>query len=525
MNCVKAAARAAGLAVLLSCTAAGAQTLTIGAAAPVTSMDPHYHNYGPNNAATMHVFDRLVERDSRARPYPSLATSWRAVSDTVWEFKLRQGVTWHDGKPFTAEDVIFTFGRVPNVANSPGGFGGFLRAITRVEIVDPETIRIHTRQPHPLMPIDLASVSIISRAVGENPTSEDFNSGRAAIGTGPYRQVSYRVGDRVEFARNPAWFGPAQPWAQVSYRTIGNDGARTAALLAGDVDMIEQIPTTDVARLRRDQRLTVTSIPSLRTVFLAPDYGTDGGSPLVTDNAGRPLPANPFKDVRVRRALSMAINRAGLVDQIMEGAATATAQWLPEGAFGFNTDVTPRGYDPAAARRLLAEAGYPDGFRVTLAAPNDRWPNDARIAQAVAQMWTRIGVRTQVDALPWTAFVARRSRFEFAMQLGAWGSSSGEASNFLINTIGTRDRTRLTGSNNNSRYSDPRFDQFAAQGSATLDDTAREAIWHQAVALYGEEEPYIQLMQYVNTWALKRGLEHDPRMDERTVAMGVRPAP
>ncbi|MBW6396524.1 ABC transporter substrate-binding protein [Roseomonas sp. HJA6] len=525
MNCMKAAARVAGLAAMLAGTTAGAQTLTIGAAAPVTSMDPHYHNFGPNNAATMHVFDRLVERDAQARPFPSLATSWRTVSDTVWEFKLRQGVTWHDGKPFTADDVVFTFARVPNVPNSPGGFGGFLRAITRVEIVDAETIRIHTRTPHPLMPLDLSSVSIISRAIGENPSSEDFNSGRAAIGTGPYRQVSYRLGDRVEFERNPSWFGPAQPWARVSYRIIGNDGARTAALLAGDVDLIEQIPTTDIARLRHDQRLTVTSVPSLRTVFLAPDYGIEGGNAQITDNAGRPLAVNPFKDVRVRRALSMAINRDALVERVMEGAATATAQWLPEGAFGFNTHVPPRAYDPAAARRLLAEAGYPDGFRVTLSAPNDRWPNDARIAQAVAQMWTRVGVRTQVEALPWTAFVARRSRFEFAMQLGAWGSSSGEASNFLINTIGTRDRTRLTGSNNNARYSDPRFDQFAAQGSATLDDTAREAIWHQAVALYGEDEPYIQLMQYVNTWALKRGLEHDPRMDERTVAMGVRPAP
>ena len=525
MNNIKATARAVGAVVLLAGASATAQTLTIGAGAPVTSMDPHYHNYGPNNAATMHVYDRLVERDGHARPHPSLATTWRAVSDTVWEFKLRQGVTWHDGRPFTADDVVFTFSRVPNVANSPGGFGGFLRAITRVEVVDAETIRLHTRQPHPLMPIDLASVSIIARHAAEGATSEDFNSGRAAIGTGPYRQASYRLGDRVEFERSANWFGPAQPWARVSYRIIGNDGARTAALLAGDVDMIEQIPTSDLARLRRDQRLTVTSIPSLRTVFLAPDYGLNGGSPLITDNAGNPLPANPFKDARVRRALSMAINRQGLVDQVMEGAATATAQWLPEGAFGYNADAPPRGFDPAAARRLLAEAGYPDGFRVTLGTPNDRWPNDARIAQAIAQMWTRIGVRTQVDAMPWTAFVPRRTRFDFAVQLAAWGSSSGEASNFLINTLATRDRARLTGANNNARFSDARFDELAARGSATLDDPAREAIWHQAVALYAEEEPLIQLIQYVNTWALRRGLLHDPRMDERTVAMGVRPAP
>ncbi|NMJ44159.1 ABC transporter substrate-binding protein [Roseomonas sp. JC162] len=511
-------------AIALVAPAVGAQTLTLGSAAPVTTIDPHFHNVGPNNALTMHIFDRLVERDSRARPHPSLAESWRVVSETVWEFKLRQGVTWHDGRPFTADDVVFTFSRVPNVPNSPGGFQGFLRAIERVEVVDPHTLRLHTRTPHPLMPLDLASVSIVARHAAEGLGTEDFNSGRAAVGTGPYRLIAYRSGDRIEMVRNDAYFRGAEPWARVNYRIVANDGARTAALLAGDLDIIEQVPTSDLARLRRDQRITVTEIPSLRTVYMAPDYSRDGGTPLVTDNAGNPLPVNPFKDVRVRRALSMAINREALVERVMEGAATATAQWLPEGAFGYNANVRPRAYDPEGAKRLLAEAGYPEGFRITLNTPNDRWPNDSRLAQAVAQMWTRIGVRTQVDAAPWTAFVPRRTRIEYAMQIGAWGSSTGEGSNFLINTLATNNRQRLTGANNNARFSGPVFDELAARGSATLDDERREAIWHEAVALYAEEEPLIQLVQYVNTWALRRGLTHDPRMDERTIAMGVRRA-
>ncbi|MDI3305559.1 MAG: ABC transporter substrate-binding protein [Acetobacteraceae bacterium] len=509
---------------LLAGPPAMAQTLTIGNAAVVTTIDPHYHNLGPNNALGMHIFDRLVERDSRARPHPSLAESYRPISDTVWEFRLRRGVKWHDGRDFTAADVAFTFERVPNVPNSPGGFGGFLRAIARVEVVDPHTIRLHTRQPHPLLPLDLASVSIIARHAAEGASTEDYNSGKAAIGTGPYRLSAYRSGDRVELARSDNYWGEREPWARVTVRFLLNDGARTAALLAGDVDLIEQIPTSDLARLRRDPRLVVTEIPSLRTVFVSPDYSRTGANPLVTDNAGTPLPENPFRDVRVRRALSMAINRDALVERVMEGAGEATAQWLPRGAFGYNPDVKPMPFDPEGAKRLLAEAGFPDGFRMTLATPNDRWPNDARLAQAVAQMWTRIGVRTQVDAMPFTAFVPRRSRQEHAIQIGAWGSSTGEASNYLLSIVATHDRQKLTGPSNMTRHSDPRIDELLARGAATMDDEAREAIWREAVAYYAEHVPMIQLLQYVNTWAHRRGLRHDPRMDERTIAMGIREA-
>ena len=504
---------------------AGAQTLTIGNAAVVTTIDPHYHNLGPNNALGMQVFDRLVDRDGAARPYASLAESYRALSDTLWEFRLRRGVTWHDGKPFTADDVVFTFGRAPDVPNSPGGFGGFLRAIARTEVVDSHTLRIHTHQPHPLLPLDLASVSIIARHAAEGAATEEYNGGRAGIGTGPYRLGAWRSGDRVELVRNEAYWGEKEPWARVNVRFLLNDGARTAALLAGDVDLIEQIPTSDLARLRRDPKLVVTDIPSVRTVFLSPDYSRPGASPLVTDNAGVPLPKNPFLDVRVRRALSLAINREALVERVMEGAAEATGQWLPRGAFGYNPEVRPAPFDPEAARTLLAEAGFPEGFRLTLATPNDRWPNDSRLSQAVAQMWTRIGVRTQVDAMPFAAFVPKRSRQEHAMQLGAWGSSSGEGSNYLLAIVSTYDRQKLTGASNMTRHSDPRFDALLARGAATMDDAAREAVWREAVALYAEQMPMIQLVQYVNTWAHRRGLRHEPRMDERTIAMGIRPAP
>ncbi|HEY8613546.1 MAG TPA: ABC transporter substrate-binding protein, partial [Roseomonas sp.] len=350
-----------------------------------------------------------------------------------------------------------------------------------------------------------------------------YNSGRAAIGTGPYRLASYSNGDRAVLVRHDGWWGGKQPWTQVNYRFLPNDGSRTAALLSGDVDIIDQIPTSDIARLKRDDRITVSEIPSLRTMFIALVHSAEGGNAQVTDNAGTPLPRNPFLDIRVRRALSLAVDRQALADRVMEGAAVPTGQWLPEGAFGYNPAVRPDHFDPEAARRLLAEAGYPDGFRFTITTPNDRWPNDARLTQAVAQMWTRIGVRAAVNAMPYSAFVPRRARFEFPIQMAAWGSSTGEASNYLINIAGTNDRQRLMGPANHWRHSDRTLDDLTARANATMDDSRREALLRDAVARYAEQVPYIQLLQLTNTWALKRGLQHEPRMDERTVAMGIRP--
>jgi peptide/nickel transport system substrate-binding protein len=209
-------------------------TLNIGIGGAVTSVDPHFYNASPNNSLAMHIFDRLVERDAKAQPFPGLAEGWRVVSDTVWEFKLRSGVTWHDGKPFTADDVAFTIERTPNVPNSPGGFGGFVRAIQRTEIIDPLTIRFHTAAPYPMLPTDFASLAIISRHAGTGATTEDYNSGRAVIGTGPYRFSAYAPGTRTQMTRNDNYWGGKPSWATVDLRVISSPPARTAAILSGD---------------------------------------------------------------------------------------------------------------------------------------------------------------------------------------------------------------------------------------------------------------------------------------------------
>ena len=508
---------------VLTSRPAGAQTLDIGIGGSITSVDPHFYNAAPNNSLSMHIFDRLVERDAKAQPYAGLAASWRPVSETVWEFKLRPGVTWHDGKPFTADDVAFTIERTPNVPNSPGGFGGFVRAITRVEVVDPLTVHFYTARPHPLLPTELASVAVISRHAGQGASTEDYNSGKAAIGTGPYRLGEYRSGDRTVLLRNDRYWGRREHWERVNYRFIGNDAARSAALLAGDVQMIDQVPTSDLPRLRADARVTVSETLGLRVIYVEGDHSRTGNVPFVLDNDGKPLAANPFNDIRVRRALSLSINRQALAERVMEGTAQPTGQWLPPGTFGYNPDVTVPRFDPDQAKRLLAEAGFPNGFRMTLHSPNDRYPNDARTAQAVAQMWTRIGVRTEVEALPWASFAARSNRQEFGMRLAGWGSTTGEASYTLVNITGTYDRAKLTGASNVMRYSNPALDALTERAVATLDNDQRAAQLREGVRVAMDDLAFIPLFQLVNSWALKRGLAYEARMDERTVAMGVRP--
>ncbi|WP_431282067.1 ABC transporter substrate-binding protein [Humitalea sp. 24SJ18S-53] len=503
-------------------TAAG-PTLNIGVGGSVTSLDPHFYNASPNISVSMHLFDRLVERDATAKLLPGLALSWTPVAPTIWEFKLRPNVTWHDGQPFTSADVAFTVARAPNVPNSPGGFGGFVRAITRTEVVDPMTIRFHTAQPHPLLPTELASIAIVSKHVGEGATTDDYNSGRAAIGTGPYKLIAYRSGDRTEMARNDAYWGEREPWARVNYRFIGSDPARTAALLAGDVDLIDQVATSDLPRLRREARVTVAEVQGLRVIYLFPDYSRTGSVPFVTDNDGRPLEKNPFLDLRVRQALSVAINRVALCEQVMEGTAAPNGQWLPPGVFSYNPAVPVPEFSPDRARALLAEAGFPQGFRLTLHTPNDRYPNDARTAQAVAQMWTRAGVRTQVEALPWASFSGRNARQEFAIRLLGWGSVTGEASYTLVNVLGTYDQAARTGASNNGRYSNPALDAMTARAVAELDDAGRERLLQDAVKVAMDDQAILPLFQLVNLWGVRRGLRYDARMDERTTAMGARP--
>ncbi|MCC7428744.1 MAG: ABC transporter substrate-binding protein [Alphaproteobacteria bacterium] len=515
----------ASLAVAATLGAGGAlaQTLTIGQATPPTSLDPHFHRHSQNAANATHVFDTLFLRNARMQLEPGLAVSARALNDTTWEFKLREGVTFHDGSPFTSDDVAFTFRRAPSVPNSLGSYGSFFRDVAGVTIVDPMTFRVQTRGPAPLIVGDLSNIFIISRKHGENATTDDYNSGRAMIGTGPYRFAAYQPGVHVTYARNDSYWRVREPWERAVFRIIPNNAARVAALLAGDVDVIADLPTTDVERLRSDPRLSVFTIAANRLVFLTMDIT---GEALKTGHISGPngeaLPRNPLDDRRVRQALSMAINREGLVNQINQGQAVLTGQYVPEGFFGYVPDLAPERFDPEGARRLLAEAGWGGGFRITLATSNDRIINSARMVQAIAQMWQRIGVQTNVELMPHAVFSRRRENFELPMFMSSWGNDTGEALSTLVPQIGTRDRNRGLGSANRVRYSNAEFDNLLMLASRELNEEKRFDLIVRATRMAREEAVMQPVLLQVNNWGARKGIRYDARIDQYTLAMSAR---
>jgi len=490
--------------------------LRIGFADPVSALDPQLNNNAGDRSVDMFFFDFLVNNNENALQ-PGLATSWRAVDPLTWEFELRRGVKWHDGAEFTSDDVLFSYARAPNVPGSVASFAGYLRTVASVEAMGPYGVRIRTKEPNPNLPLNLASVHIISRHVGEHAGTADYNSGRAVVGTGPFRFESYVPGDRIGMRRNDDYWGKHSIWARVDYRYMANPAARTAALLAGDVDVIDKVSIADVAKLKADPGTSVFGYPGLRVMVLQPSF-TPGPNRYATGADGKPLPSNPLLDVRVRRALDMAINRQALAERLMQGTANAADQWMPEGTFGYNPAVKAPAFDAEGARKLLAEAGFPAGFNLVIHVPADRYVAGSETAQAVAQMWSRIGVRTTLETLTWTVYTSRVNKGEFAMTMIAWGNGTGEASYGLLNILATQDAAAGRGVSNWGHYSNPAVDRALDEATAAFDEKERERILQQAARLVADDVGILPLFHYQNIWAARRGLVVRPLSSDRTLA-------
>lgn len=499
---------------------AQAQTLRIGVQAETLSMDPHFSLIPPSMTVSRHVFDTLAHPDERQKLQPGLALSWSAIEPTEWEFRLRPDVRFHDGTPFTAADVAFTMIRAPDVPNASGGFRVLMKHIIAIQVVDPLTIRFRTETPFPLMAEHLGSVPIISRSAAEGMTSADFNSGKATVGTGPFRFVSWTKGDQVRLIRNDtSWANPA-PWAEVAIRPISDDGARIAALLSGSVDAIDRVPISSVSTLRDRPEFVLAQTVSNRVIFIAVNVDPTANS-YVLDASGAPLARNPFADQRVRLAISKAIDRGLLTSRIMEGLAVPAAQLLPDGYPGTSANLKPEPYDQAGARALLVEAGYKDGFALTLLVPRDSNANDVKLTEAVAQMLTRIGLRVSVETIPFSVFQPRYRRGDFALAVRGWSTETGEVSMALRSLLATSDMARGWGPINGGRYSNPAMDALLERALSTLDSTNREALVAQATEMAVRDVAIVPLHYQVAVWGFRRGLTYKARSDSYTFAFDI----
>ncbi len=508
-------------AALLYAGVAAAAELRIGLSADVTTLDPHFVAAQPNLTVQMHIFDALVRIDERGRVVPGIALSWSTPDPLTWELKLKPGVKFHDGSELTAEDIVYSLGRPLTIKGSPGGFSTYVRPITAKEIVDRHTLRLKTAAPYGALLQDLAHVLIVSKRAAERAAGEDFDSGKAAIGTGPYKLVKFARGDRVQLARHEAYWGARPEWDSVSLRILPNDPTRTAALLSGELDAIENVPTADLARLRKSPAHRLAQTVSWRTILIHLDqYRTP--PPGVTDKAGKPLATNPFKDVRVRQALSKAINRQAIVERVMESLAQAASNVVSPSVIGHDPAVKPEAYDPEGARKLLAEAGYPNGFSMTLATPNNRYINDEQVAQACAQMFSRIGIATKVEALPLAAYLGRARNQEFGVALLGWGSLGADLA--LRSLAATPNPDKGYGTWNWARYSNAALDKLVEQSLGTVDPAKRELAARSASAFAAREVVFIPLHYQIVTWAMKRSLDYAARTDEFTFAHHFRSA-
>lgn len=507
--------------IAMSIFTAAAQDVKVGLSAEPTSIDPHYHDAFYNTSVLFNLYDGLITLDDTMQVQPGLAESWEIVSPTVWRFKLRDGVKFHDGSTFGAEDVIYSIRRIKDghVINSPSPFTTYVSTISDIRDMGSNVIEIETAGPDPVLLNNLSFVGIISSPkddikfveaddpIDTWPESLEFNEGKLAIGTGPYKFKSFKTGDQLVLEKNADYWGGA-PAADTAYLyPMPDNGARTAALISGQVQVIDAVPVADIYRIDENENLGLVSAPSAITIF------------FMFDQFGEKTPKiegkNPFLDQRVRKAFLQAIDRDTILENIMENIAEPADQMIPPTMHGYATDYVRPPYDPEAAKALLAEAGYPDGFKMTINAPNDRYVNDEKTAQAIAQMLARIGVDAAVETFPRSVYFTNASNFDFSLYMGATGAETGDASKALAAMVHSRDLDNGWGGGNRGRYANPKADALIEEAFKTVDAAQRYAMYAEASKLFAEDVATIPLYHVVGVFGTSKDVNFTPRMDQR----------
>ncbi|MDZ4104195.1 MAG: ABC transporter substrate-binding protein [Hydrogenophaga sp.] len=497
--------RAASLlmgAVLALC-AAQAQTIRIGNQGDALSMDPHSLNESLQLSVTSNVYEPLVARDRNLGLVPGLATSWKQTSPNVWRFELRKGVTFHDGAPFTADDVVFSFSRA---AGEGSDMRSYTNDIKEVRKLGDFAVEIETKSPFPILP-DVISLLFMmnkkwaeenqaTRPVDRRKGIENAASFRAN-GTGPFRLRERQPNIKTTFVRNGNYWGKIEGNViNVEYTPIGNDSTRVAALLSGQVDVIEPVPLQDVARINAGGKSKVMQGPELRTIFLGMDQKRD--ELLFSNVKGK----NPFKDKRVRQAFYQAIDINGIQRTVMRGASRPTGLLVGPGINGFDESMNTRlPYDPEASKKLLAEAGYPNGFEVAMNCPNDRYVNDGAICQAVAANLARVGVKIQLQTETKGTYFPKILKRDTSFYLLGWTPGTYDSHNVLNALIRCVD-DKGSGQFNLGAYCNPKLDELSLQIQSETDKVKRDALIKQAFKMHADDIGHLPLHQQALAWGV-----------------------
>lgn len=517
---MKLSALMASIAVALALAApAHAQTLRWAAQNDILTLDPHSQNHATTNAILQHAYEGLVRFSAQYQVEPALATRWTQTSPTQVRFELRRGVKFHDGSTFTADDVVFSFGRI---RQPQGTMAIYVAGVKEVRKVDDHTVDLVLDGPNPLLLRNLVNFFIMSKSWAEKnrtTNTQDFKAreenfaSRNVMGTGPYRITGWTPEQRITMTANPDWWDkPSGNVREVIYTPIKSDPTRVAALLSGDVDMLTDVPTQDAGRLRGDSRLKVVDGSEVRTIFIAVDMGSPEAKG--TNVTGR----NPFADKRVRQALSLAIDRQAIQRSTMRGLSVPAALLVAPGVNGHDPALdAPARADAEAARRLLTEAGFPNGFEMRLNCPNNRYVNDEEICQNVVAMWARIGVRAALAAENFTPFIQKMQNFEHSAYLLGWGVANFDAQYTLQSLV----RTRTTGADGNfnySRVSDPALDRLVDAMKTETDVAKRNGMIRDALIRTRDEVLVIPIHHQVRPWAMKQSVTTIHRADDRPEA-------
>ena len=484
-----------------------AATLRVANQGDAQSMDPHSLNETMQLSFVGNVYEPLVARDRNLQLTQGLAASWRRLRPTIWVFPLRKGVTFHDGTPFTAEDVVFSFNRAKGEGSDLGSMVG---AIKEVRKVDDHTVEIETHSPFPILPDVITQVYIMSKKWCEENKAErpvDRRKGLENIasfkanGTGPFRLKERQPGTRTVLVRNANYWGKIDGNVdEVILTPIASDATRVAAMLSGEIDLMEPVPLQDVDRLKADPKLKVMQGPELRTIFLGMDQRRDElpGSNI----KGK----NPLKDKRVRQAFYQAIDIEAIRSRVMRGAATPTALLLAPGISGFPTDLNKRlPHDPEAAKKLLAEAGYPEGFTLNMNCPNDRYVNDSEICQAVAANLARIGVKVNLQAETKVTYFPKVLRRDASFYMLGWTPNTYDAHNVLLSLVQTP--AAGVGMFNLGNYSNPKVDELIVKIQSETNPEVRLAQIREAMKLHQDDIGHIPLHQQALAWAMRKNIE------------------